>query len=64
MVQSDIKAALKVYKEALFVVVNIPPDTLDLIATQKAHLREDFEKIETELSLKIPRSNFIRRKSF
>jgi uncharacterized protein (TIGR02284 family) len=63
-VQFDTKAALKVYKEALFVVANIPADTLDLIATQKAQLREDCEKIETELMLNNPRTNFIRRESF
>jgi hypothetical protein len=59
MVQFDIKAALMVYKEAVFVVANIPADTLDLIATQKAHLREDWAKIETELILNNPRTNFI-----
>ena len=58
-VQFDTKAALKVYKEALFVVANIPADTLDLIATQKAHLREDCAKIETELMLNNLRTNFI-----
>jgi len=58
-VQFDTKAALKVYKEALFVVANIPADTLDLIATQKAQLRDDCEKIETELMLNNSRSNFI-----
>lgn len=59
MVQFDTKAALKVYKEALFVVTNIPADTLDLIATQKAQLRDDCEKIETELMLNNLRTNFI-----
>jgi len=59
MVQFDIKAALMVYKEAVFVVANIPADTLDLIATQKAHLREDWAKIETELILNNSRTNFI-----
>jgi acyl-CoA-binding protein len=59
MVQFDIKAALMVYKEAVFVVENIPADTLDLIATQKAHLREDWAKIETELILNNSRTNFI-----
>jgi hypothetical protein len=49
VVQSDIKAALKAYKEALFAVANIPADTLDLIATQKAHLKEGCKKIEAEL---------------
>ena len=58
-VQFDTKAALKVYKEALFVVANIPADTLDLIATQKAQLRDDCEKIETELMLNNLRTNFI-----
>jgi hypothetical protein len=33
---------------------NIPADTLDLIATQKAHLREDCAKIETQLALNKP----------
>lgn len=57
IVQYDTKAALKVYKEALFAVTNIPADTLDLIAIQKAHLREGCEKIEAELMLTNPGSN-------
>ena len=64
MVQFDAKAALKVYKEALFAVANIPADTLDLIATQKAHLRADCEKIETELMLNNPHSSFIEGNYF
>lgn len=56
IIQFDIKAALKVYKEALFAVANIPADTLDLIATQKAHLRKCCEMIESELLL--VRSNY------
>lgn len=60
MVQFDTKAALKVYKEALFAVANIPADTLDLIATQKAHLREGCEKIETELKLAHLHPKFFR----
>jgi hypothetical protein len=54
IIQFDTKAALKVYKEALFAVANIPADTLDLIATQKAHLREGCERIESELILNNP----------
>ena len=59
VVQFETKAALKVYKEALFVVANIPADSLDLIATQKAHLREGCEKIEAELMINTPRNNFM-----
>jgi uncharacterized protein (TIGR02284 family) len=59
-VQFDTKAALKVYKEALFVVANIPADTLDLIATQKARLRDACKKIESELML----NQFIRWQDF
>jgi len=58
-VQFDAKAALKVYKEALFAVASIPADTLDLIATQKALLREACEKIKTKLILNNPHSIFI-----
>jgi uncharacterized protein (TIGR02284 family) len=57
VVQSDIKAALKAYKEALFAVANIPADTLDLIATQKAHLREGCKKIEAELIITNPHND-------
>jgi uncharacterized protein (TIGR02284 family) len=57
IIQFNTKATLKVYKEALFVVADIPADTLDLIATQKAHLRANCERIETELMLINPRTN-------
>lgn len=57
VVQFDTKAALKVYKEALFAVANIPADTLDLIATQRAQLREGCEKIEAELVINNPSNN-------
>jgi len=49
--QFDTKVAFKIYKEALFAIKNIPADTLDLIATQKARLRVACRKIETELLL-------------
>lgn len=49
MVQYNTRAALKVYKEAVFMVANIPADALDLIATQKAHLRRGCESIEAQL---------------
>ncbi|MGN6542952.1 MAG: hypothetical protein ACTHKY_19235 [Ginsengibacter sp.] len=49
MLQYNTKAALKVYNEALFVVANIPADTLDLIATQKARIRECCKIIENKV---------------
>lgn len=64
IVQYDTKAALKLYKEAVFMVANIPADSLDLIATQKAHLKKDCEKIEIELIRTDPRSNFLRGNYF
>lgn len=51
MVQYNTRAALKVYKEAVFMIANIPADALDLIATQKAHLRRGCEIIERQLIL-------------
>jgi hypothetical protein len=64
MVQFDTKVALKICKEALFEVTNIPADTLDLIATQKAQLRAGCEKIETELMVNNPHSSFIEGNYF
>lgn len=49
IVQYHTKATLKLYKDAVSMVANIPADSLDLIATQKAHLKEDGEKIETDV---------------
>lgn len=50
MEQFYMKAILKVYEEALFVVPNISADTLDLIATQKASLRKSCKAIEAILT--------------
>lgn len=50
-VKYNTMAALKVYKEAVFMIANIPADALDLIATQKALLRKGCETIEAQLVL-------------
>ncbi|HXS57471.1 MAG TPA: hypothetical protein VN726_15170 [Hanamia sp.] len=51
MVQFETKSALQVYRKAIFEVTNIPADTLDLVASQKALLKEDCEIIKAKLVL-------------
>lgn len=46
MIQFDTDAALRIYRKALFAVSNIPADTLDLIATQRVHLRVECERLK------------------
>jgi len=66
IVQFDTKATLKVYQDALFAIPNIPADTLDLIATQKACLRETCKTIEATLMKDYPLnkgSNYFKTKA-